>query len=960
MMDGPILNTRLTRGSSSRSRKLESEIAAKQHLLVRLVDAINQHSGRENQYYAQLLRPHMDFMIHEFPVRIEVIAEQEDQEDAQKGEHDILIQRGRELCDILLDALDAMAALQARADPNYTPPVSRWRPPTPPTRRRRPPRSTPKSGSPPPSSPTARDPQLSSTTEESSPPSPPAESSPPLSPTVEDTPPTPPSSEPDDGNHDAGSNLLLLRDPRPKCSAEEPLGEPHTQEAPIHPSPGEWGPWNLAWLLLGAESELHTAEDTTPVEAPRDIKQLTPAEAEDAVVIEETKDATPQVLITDLKEAAPAEDMSEAAHNDARQMTPAEETLVSGTQEEDPLKTFITEIVEEAIGVATGVAKCEEASKIKETKTSKEPRKESKESTPHPKVHELQDTLQEAPMGSLEDSSFLQAPASWAVLEFCHQPEPPDFQQVRQLPPLLRPGEPNHDGSHTALLHSEHEIPAYCPKNRKVSEAVHHLLSPPLLLSALPSVKQVQDLGPDTVWKKRGHYLPGGLEITGRGRSSEYMHNITMFLSSCEDTHAAPYGQFQHHTRNLGTQRTSLRLQFGLPGRLLSDMRRPPSIHLPGGRPLNIRLPRTRIQTGGPSRLSPSAQGVSGSRLILMEHCRITMSGSGSAMMGLISPCVSIWNEIRIISDHDMHQGHQNTVYMLRLYGPKWVQTHMFIAEDQMMRLPVQSVLPGHTRKETRRPPGTTTPGSLPLGGLPPTLTRTTGWSSTSISTQGVSGSLLRRTEQSLSRKTGSSASAMLTVVKLKVVICNEFYSISSHTESGGLHKVNNLRTSWITYNFTMREDKSSTMAAMFTATLITMRIPKTLQAPPWTNLPLHVDIKRTLRGNLPIALTDVKAGNFPIALTDARVGNLHAALTDVGPRTFPQTYTDDTLGTLHSMLPDVGLRRAGQVHYALLHPQVQDLRSYPRGPEERGMKNSFSVSECFSGSISRESRKTT
>ena len=114
MMDGPILNTRLTRGSSSRSRKLESEIAAKQHLLVRLVDAINQHSGRENQYYAQLLRPHMDFMIHEFPVRIQVIAEQEDQE-----EHQILIQRGRDVRDILLDAVDAMAALQARADPYF-------------------------------------------------------------------------------------------------------------------------------------------------------------------------------------------------------------------------------------------------------------------------------------------------------------------------------------------------------------------------------------------------------------------------------------------------------------------------------------------------------------------------------------------------------------------------------------------------------------------------------------------------------------------------------------------------------------------------------------------------------------------------------------------------------------------------------------------------------------------------
>ena len=122
MMDRPPLDQRLTHGSSARSRKLESELSAKQRLLVRLVAAINQHSGRENQYYAQLLRPHMDFMIHEFPVRIQVIAEQEDQEV-----HQILIQRGREVRDILLDAVDAMAALQARADPHFISPITSWR-----------------------------------------------------------------------------------------------------------------------------------------------------------------------------------------------------------------------------------------------------------------------------------------------------------------------------------------------------------------------------------------------------------------------------------------------------------------------------------------------------------------------------------------------------------------------------------------------------------------------------------------------------------------------------------------------------------------------------------------------------------------------------------------------------------------------------------------------------------------
>ena len=107
--------------------------------------AINQHNGREKQYYAQLLRPHMDFMIHEFPVRIQGIEEQEDQEVLQ-----ILIQRGGDVRDILLDAVDAMAALQARADPYYIPPITSCRLPSPPTKRRLP-RSTPKSTpSPPP------------------------------------------------------------------------------------------------------------------------------------------------------------------------------------------------------------------------------------------------------------------------------------------------------------------------------------------------------------------------------------------------------------------------------------------------------------------------------------------------------------------------------------------------------------------------------------------------------------------------------------------------------------------------------------------------------------------------------------------------------------------------------------------------------------------------------------------
>ena len=94
--------------------------------------------------------------------------------------------------------------------------------------------------------------------------------------------------------------------------------------------------------------------------------------------------------------------------------------------------------------------------------------------------------------------------------------------------------------------------------------------------------------------------------------------------------------------------------------------------------------------------------------------------------------------------------------------------------------------------------------------------------------------------------------------------------------------------------------------------------------------------VRQTFLGNFPIALTDVNLGNFPIA------------------------HTDVNLGSLPSVLPDVNLRRPGLAHYDVLHPQVQDLLRYPRGREEAGMKTSFSVSECFSGLLSRESRKTT
>ena len=190
-------------------------------------------------------------------------------------------------------------------------------------------------------------------------------------------------------------------------------------------------------------------------------------------------------------------------------------------------------------------------------------------------------------------------------------------------------------------------------------------------------------------------------------------------------------------------------------------------------------------------------------------------------------------------------------------------------------------------------------------------------------------------------------------------------------------------RRTWMGANTsTMMHDRGNTIAVISTTALTTMRIIKTIQAPPWINLPLHLDVRQTFTGYFPIlpkrdgkvgnppnTLKDVEAeyfpivhndvgkgGNFPIALSDVEVGNLHTAHPDVGPRTFPHSHTD---GIINGSLPDVGLRRAGQGHFTLLHPQVQDPRSFPRRPEQ-GMKNSFSVSECFSGSASRESRKTT
>ena len=211
-----------------------------------------------------------------------------------------------------------------------------------------------------------------------------------------------------------------------------------------------------------------------------------------------------------------------------------------------------------------------------------------------------------------------------------------------------------------------------------------------------------------------------------------------------------------------------------------------------------------------------------------------------------------------------------------------------------------------------------------------------------------------------------------------------------------------------ITDAFTMMQDMGSTIAVMSTAALFTMRIAKTLQAPPWASLPLHPDVRAEYLsivnsdvgkvGIFPIAPKDVKAdcfpivdndvgkvgifpndprdvraeylpivdndvgkdGNFPIAPKDVKTGNFHTALSDVGPGTLPHTHTDVTL---HQMFPNANLRQVGQVHFTFLHPRLQVIHGYPRGPEEVGTRNSFSLSECFSGDISslgRESKRTT
>ena len=177
--------------------------------------------------------------------------------------------------------------------------------------------------------------------------------------------------------------------------------------------------------------------------------------------------------------------------------------------------------------------------------------------------------------------------------------------------------------------------------------------------------------------------------------------------------------------------------------------------------------------------------------------------------------------------------------------------------------------------------------------------------------------------------------------------------------------------------------DRGSYIAVMSTATLIKMRTSKTLQAPPWSYHPIIYndvgkvgippngpkDVKEDYHpivdngvgkvGILPNDPKVVKADYHPIAdNTVGKDGNLPITLThsDVGPRTSPHTRKD---GINNGALPGVGLRRAGQVHSPHLRLQRQDPWSFP-GSAGRGIRLSFSAPECFSGSASREPRKTT
>ena len=54
------------------------------------------------------------------------------------------------------------------------------------------------------------------------------------------------------------------------------------------------------------------------------------------------------------------------------------------------------------------------------------------------------------------------------------------------------------------------------------------------------------------------------------------------------------------------------------------------------------------------------------------------------------------------------------------------------------------------------------------------------------------------------------------------------------------------------------------------------------LQAPPWINLPLHLDVKQTFLGNFPIALTDANLGDVPIVLPDVNIHQPGLAHHDV------------------------------------------------------------------------------
>ena len=908
MMDRPILDLRLTRGSSSRSRKLESELSAKQHLLVRLVAAINQHSGREKQYYAQLLRPHMDFMIHEFPVRIQVIEEQEDQEVLQ-----ILIQRGGDVRDILLDAVDAMAALQARADPYYIPPITSWRLPTPPTKRR-PPRSTPKSTPSPPPPPAACSLQPSLTPEESSPPSPPAETNSPLPSTpeespapsqqVEDATPALPTSVHEDGVREVGSLELVRRDVRLELPGED-VADDSLIQGKARPASGGREPQKSAALPYGGECGHQPMEDTTP-QSKEDTSSLPTPPPGCPPLGHQPQSPDPQqgrqllpqltpgdfhpddyqaVHISRTGKILPIYDVKYGTwHSRVASISPALPAIAKGFHEDfgpttiwnggarvnpdtmERLEARISSEYKNIIYMFPSSAQDDSSSSYGQchTGTSYHGTQRSSNSPSSGPHHSLRKKVRRPPPAS-----------SLGGLPLGGRPVPRD---ITEGPSLYKNSNQGVSADHrTQMVNCRGTDSASVP-------AMPLAMAFKLSANLCNKVKVV----------KISDFSKGRWCVKYRWRNYVPRWARNHLLSQCTRMNRRP------------TQSTI------------------------------SRLARTVTSTSKRSDwgILNSSQEAAGLGLTPEITWWNTQPESYLSMMAVVNPWSSVCNKTNMVMDGEMSHGHHHSRYKRGVtHGPWYAQPQLCNSLDQMTFLPVQSNLAALSLGDTRRLPRSTRPGSVPLTDLPLTLTYSTGSSPSSISSQGISGSLSSRIQRSLSRRTGS-ALPMLTGVDYDYDICNNHMFVGRRILPPDPHDDCSRRTGKDTTNFTMMYDRGSITTSMVAATFHRMRIKKTLQAPPWTNHSLHDDVRPTFPGNIPIAHTDA------------------------GPGTAHITLADDTLGTGYTMLPDVSLYQA---YYDILHIRVQDLQSYPRGREDGRMKNSFlSFSECSAGLVTTESRKTT